>query len=137
MTNLQIVPQSVEQVSKILPQLVALFHLVIYKRFEGLSNFHAPEFQSNASEFHVILRNLNYGGDGIMDEKGFLKADKGTEKEFLKAQRMIYKMISSNPGITTAEMVANIGVSDRQVRFVCANNKSLTLHMILRMCLIR
>ena len=55
-----------------------------------------------------------------MDGKGFLKADKGTEKEFLKAQRMIYKMISSNPGITTAEMVANIGVSDRQVRFVCA-----------------
>ena len=98
-----------------------------YKRFEVLHNFHAPEFQSNASEFHVTLWNLNYGSNGVIDEKEFLKADKGTEKEFLKednkfrkeflkAQRMIYKMISSNPGITISEMAANIGVSDRQVR---------------------
>ena len=98
-----------------------------YKRFERLSNFHAPEFQSNASEFHVILWNLNYGNDGVMSEKEFLKEVSGTEKEFLKednkfrkeflkAQRMIYKMISSNPGITIAEMATNIGVSDRQVR---------------------
>ena len=98
-----------------------------YKRFEGLHNFHATEFQSNASEFHVTLWNLNYGSDGVMEGKEFLKADKGTEKEFLKednkfrkeflkAQRMIYKMISSNPGTTIAEMAANIGVSDRQVR---------------------
>ncbi len=98
-----------------------------YKRFEGLHNFHAPKFLSNASEFHVTLWNLNYGNDGIIDGKEFLKADKGTEKEFLKednkfrkeflkAQRIIYKLISSNPGITIAEMAANIGVSDRQVR---------------------
>ena len=76
-----------------------------YKRFEGLPHYHAPEFQSNASEFHVILWNLNYGSDGVVDDK-----------EFLKAQRMIYKMISSNPGTTITEMAANIGVSDRQVR---------------------
>ena len=98
-----------------------------YKRFENLPNYHIPEFQSNASEFHVILWNLNYGSDGIMNEKEFLKGVSVTEKEFLKednkfrkeflkAQRIIYKMISSNPGITIAEMAANIGVSDRQVR---------------------
>lgn len=98
-----------------------------YKRFEGLHNFHVPEFQSNASEFHVILWNLNYGSNAVLDEKEFLKVDIGTEKEFLKednkfrkeflkAQRIIYKLISSNPGITIVEMAANIGVSDRQVR---------------------
>lgn len=87
-----------------------------YKRFEVLHNFHAPEFQSNASEFHVILWNLNYGSNGVMDEKEFLKEDNKFRKEFLKAQRIIYKLISSNPGITIAEMAANIGVSDRQVR---------------------
>ena len=98
-----------------------------YKRFERLPEYHAPEFQSNASEFHVTLWNLNYGSDGVMNEKEFLKEVGGTEKEFLKednkfrkeflkAQRMIYKMISSNPGITIAEMAVNIGVSDRQVR---------------------
>ena len=109
-----------------------------YKRFERQLEYHAPEFQSNASEFHVTLWNLNYGSDGVMNEKEFLKEVSGTEKEFLKevsgtekeflkednkfrkeflkAQRMIYKMISSNPGITIVEMAANIGVSDRQVR---------------------
>lgn len=75
----------------------------------------------------MIVWNLNYGGNGVMDEKEFLKEDIGTEKEFLKednklreeflkAQRMIYILISSNPGITIAEMAENIGVSDRQVR---------------------
>lgn len=61
----------------------------------------------------MILWNLNYG---VMDEKEFLKEDNKFRKEFLKAQRIIYKLISSNPGITIAEMAANIGVSDRQVR---------------------
>ena len=87
-----------------------------YKRLEGLHNFHVPEFQSNASEFHVTLWNLNYGSNSVIDEKEFLKVDNKFRKEFLKAQRMIYKMISSNQGITIAEMAVNIGVSDRQVR---------------------
>lgn len=110
-----------------------------YKRFEHLPNYHIPEFQSNASEFHVTLWNLNYGcgvivkDDANEDEqfaknrkeflkevigtkKEFLKEDTKFRKEFLKAQRMIYKMISSDPEITIAEMSMNIGVSDRQVR---------------------
>ena len=40
-----------------------------YKRFERLPNYHIPEFQSNASEFHVVLWNLNYGSDSVIDEK--------------------------------------------------------------------
>lgn len=98
-----------------------------YKRFERRSNYHIPEFQSNASEFHVVLWNLNYVSDSIIYEKEFqkdvigmgkefLKGNNKFRKEFLKAQRMIYKMISANPGITIAEMAVNIGVSDRQVR---------------------
>lgn len=87
-----------------------------YKRFERLHNYHIPEFQSNASEFHVVLWNLNYGSDSVIDEKEFLKENYKFRKEFLKAKRMIYKMISVNPGITIAEMAVNIGVSDRQVR---------------------
>jgi len=98
-----------------------------YKRFECLSNYYVPVFQSNASEFHVTLWNLNYGCGSVIDKKEFLKEVIGTEneflkennkfrKEFLKAQRMIYKMISANSGITIAEMAVNIGISDRQVR---------------------
>ena len=98
-----------------------------YKRFEGVKISHIPEFRSNASEFHVILWNLNHAEDDVKEEKGFLKEVSGTEKEFLKednkfrkeflkAQRIIYKMVSSDPEITIAEMAENIGVSDRQVR---------------------
>jgi predicted HTH transcriptional regulator len=51
-----------------------------YKRFERMPDYHTPEFQSNESEFHVTLWNLNYGSDGVMDEKEFLKEVSGTEK---------------------------------------------------------
>ncbi len=97
-----------------------------YKQYQHLIKCHVPEFQSNASEFHVVLWNLNYGDDGISGkeftkevigtEKEFLKGNNKFRKEFLKAQRVIYKMISANPRITIAEMSVTIGVSDRQVR---------------------
>lgn len=55
-----------------------------YKRFERLTNYNIPEFQSNASEFHVTLWNLNYGSDSVTDEKEFLKENNKFRKEFTK-----------------------------------------------------
>lgn len=37
-------------------------------------------------------------------------------KEFLSAQRGIYKLISSNPHITIVDMAEKLGVSDRQIK---------------------
>lgn len=45
-----------------------------YKRFENLENYHAPEFNSNASEFHVTMWNLNYGIDVIKERCNVIKA---------------------------------------------------------------
>ena len=45
-----------------------------YKRFENLEHYHAPEFNSNASEFHVTLWNLNYGIDVIKESPNVIKA---------------------------------------------------------------
>lgn len=45
-----------------------------YKRFEKLENYHAPEFISNASEFHVTLWNLNYDMNVIKDDPHVVKA---------------------------------------------------------------
>ena len=110
-----------------------------YKKFERLPNFHAPEFHSNASEFHVVLWNLNYGKDGVTDEKVFLKEVSGTEKEFVKengevfvkefvkgpskfakefvkASRQIYKLISQNPQINAVQMAESMRLSARQVQ---------------------
>lgn len=100
-----------------------------YKRFEGLQNFHAPEFQSNASEFHVILWNLNFKNEiiGEVTPNGtpliqeFVKENgevfvKEFAKEFAKASRQIYKLISQNPQINAVQMAKSMGLSSRQVQ---------------------
>ena len=101
-----------------LPSNYRFEDMAFTKLRSSITNFFSRlgQIQSNASEFHVILWNLNYVSNGAINEKEFLKEDNKFRKEFLKAQRMIYKMISSNPGVTIAEMAVNIGVSDRQVR---------------------
>ena len=99
-----------------------------YSRFESLKEYHAPEFSSNASEFHVTLWNLNYGTDVVKDAandtadvtkefvKGFVKEPPQFTKEFVKAQRRIYKLISTNPQINITAIAENLGVSTRQVQ---------------------
>ena len=109
-----------------------------YKRFEGLPNFHVPEFQSNASEFHVTLWNLNYTCNGTVKEDAnyegefankpeqFVNPKEGfanrpeqfakSRKEFLKASRQIYNIISTNSQITTAQMAEKMKISQRQVQ---------------------
>ena len=116
-----------------------------YKRFETLENYHAPEFSSNATEFHVTLWNLNYGVDVVKDNPHVIKeannvvkdvvketddvvkdvvketddvvkGKANVTKEFAKAQRQIYKLISQMPQISAAQMSENMGVSLRQVQ---------------------
>ena len=122
-----------------------------YKQYEHLTNYHAPEFNSNSSEFHVTLWNLNYveekereflkGPNEFLKEKEeflkgpneFLKEKEEIlkdEKEFLKVKRMIYKMVSTNPQITVAKMSVTIGLSDRQVRKYI--KKMTDLNLIIR-----
>ena len=102
-----------------------------YKRFETLENYRAPEFRSNATEFHVTLWNLNYGRDVVKDvakeandvvkdvakEAGdVVKGKANVTKEFAKAQRQIYKLISQMPQISASQMSENMGISLRQVQ---------------------
>lgn len=107
-----------------------------YRRYEHLSDYHAPAFTSNASEFHVTLWNLNYKGE-IMEEltpdnipliqefvkdngevvvKEFVKEPSKFAKEFIKASRQIYKLISQNPQISAVQMGESMGLSPRQVQ---------------------
>lgn len=107
-----------------------------YKSYEHLADYHAPEFTSNASEFHVTLWNLNFedevigeftpGGSPLIQEfvkesvevfaKEFVKEPPKFAKEFVKASRQIYKLISQNPQINAVQMAENIGLSTRQVQ---------------------
>ena len=104
-----------------------------YRRYEHFSDYHAPAFTSNASEFHVTLWNLNYDGNDnstttdktsqevefikgpIEFTKEFIKGPVEFTKEFIKARRQIYKLISMNPKVNTIQMADSIGLSTRQV----------------------
>lgn len=70
--------------------------------------------------------NLNYDGsdnittrDGASQELVFTKEPveftKEFIKEFIKASRQIYKLISMNPKVSTAQMADSMGLSTRQV----------------------
>ena len=99
-----------------------------YNRFESLKEYRAPEFNSNATEFHVTLWNLNYGTDVVKDVanytsdvtkefvKEFVKGTPKFAKEFVKASRKIYKLISQNPHVSAAQIAESIGLSTRQVQ---------------------
>ncbi len=115
-----------------------------YRRYKRLSDYHAPEFTSNASEFHVTLWNLNFEGNDnntptdkesqevefikepieftkefikepIEFTKEFIKEPIEFTKEFIKASRQIYKLISMNPKVSTVQMADSMGLSTRQV----------------------
>ena len=107
-----------------------------YKSYEHLASYHAPEFISNASEFHVTLWNLNFKdkvtgeitpsgsplmqelvkGNGEVDVKEFVKEPSRFAKEFVKASRQIYKLISQNPQIRAGQTAESIGLSTRQIQ---------------------
>lgn len=99
-----------------------------------MKSYHTPEFSSNASEFHATLWNLNYEADAVKEfvkeDAKFVKEDAKFTKEFIKAQRMIYKLISEQPHSSAAMMAEKIGVSSRQVQKYL---KQLSdLHLIVR-----
>lgn len=105
-----------------------------YRRYEHFSDYHAPAFTSNASEFHVTLWNLNYDGNDnstttdktsqevefikgpIEFTKEFIKGPSKFAKEFVKASRQIYKLISQNPHISAIQMSESMDLSPRQVQ---------------------
>lgn len=94
-----------------------------YKHFEKFPGYKAPEFKSNSGEFHVTLWNLNYDEKQFAnDSKEFANEKKETakevkqRKEFVKAKRAIYKLITSNPKVTTAQIADKLNVSTRQVQ---------------------
>lgn len=121
-----------------------------YKQYEHLVDFHMPEFSSNASEFHVTLWNLNFDdriigeitsdsiplieeirkNDGEVFTKEFIKESIGFTKEFTKASRHIYKLVSMNPQISIAKMAESMGLSTRQVQKYL--NRLQELHKVAR-----
>lgn len=95
-----------------------------YKQYQRLAKCHVPEFTSDASEFHVTLWNLNFENDIIGEitpngtplTKEFVKEPSKFAKEFVKASRQIYKLISRNPQISAVQMSESMGLSTRQVQ---------------------
>ena len=53
----------------------------------------------------------------------FIKEPVKFTKEFIKAGRQIYKLISTNPKVSTIQMADSMGLSTRQVRHRFILNK--------------
>lgn len=87
-----------------------------YKQYEHLTKFRAPEFRSNATEFHIVLWNLNYQSDReeIVDDCEI--EDSRAAKEFAKARRQVYMYIQRDPHMSATQMAGEIGVSVRQMQ---------------------
>lgn len=51
-----------------------------YKQYDHLVKCHAPEFTSDASEFHVTLWNLNYGKEFANKDERFANDRKRVPK---------------------------------------------------------
>ena len=93
---------------------------------------HFSQFRSDFSEFHVLLRNLNYdvnhqaeanvkfGKEFVKGQnefgKKFVKEELEQTKEFLRASRLIYKFISQSPQVTANEIAQQLNLSERQVQ---------------------
>lgn len=113
-----------------------MFVPLMFIGFNGAVCLSILQFFCLKIEFHVKLWNLNYG-DGIIGEitpdgkplieefvkgngevvvKEFVKDSSKFAKEFVKAGRQIYKLISQNPQINAVQMAENMGLSTRQVQ---------------------
>ena len=75
-----------------------------YRRYKRLSDYHAPEFTSNASEFHVTLWNLNFEGN----DNNTPTDKESQEVEFIKEPIEFTK-------VSTVQMADSMGLSTRQV----------------------
>ena len=67
------------------------------------------EFANSEKQFANDIKEF------VNSEKQFAN-DTKFRKEFVKAQRVIYKLISSNPKVTTAQIAEKLNVSIRQVQ---------------------
>ena len=54
--------------------------------------------------------------NGKVDVKEFVKEPSKFAKEFVKASRQIYKLISQKPQISAGQMAESIGLSTRQIQ---------------------
>ena len=58
-----------------------------YKHFEKISGYKAPNFNSNAGEFHVTLWNLNYISDDAKEFANDTKQFANSEKQFANSEK--------------------------------------------------
>jgi len=106
-----------------------------YARFESLKEYHAPEFRSNATEFHITLWNLNYGTDIVKDVadnasdvvKESTPFTKDFTKEFTKAQRRIYRLISMNPKVNIDTIAEELSFLHGRSRHISSALPTCTL----------
>ncbi|MCD8288271.1 MAG: winged helix-turn-helix transcriptional regulator [Porphyromonadaceae bacterium] len=85
-----------------------------YQCYDHLLKCRMPEFRSDSDEFHVTLFNQGYQ-DNVEPPLSQSEESLKERKEFAKATREIYKLVSRNPKVTIEAMSKSLGLSKRQI----------------------
>ena len=75
-------------------------------------------YDSLLSPYRMEDMYVNYSNSkgGMSEDTRFVKEPQVFAKEFVKARRQIYSLISQNPRVTTAQMSEIMGLSTRQIQ---------------------
>ena len=76
----------------------------------------SKEFANSEKEFANDTKQFANSEKEFANEKKETAKEVKQRKEFVKAKRAIYKLITSNPKVTTAQMADKLNVSTRQVQ---------------------
>ena len=76
----------------------------------------SKEFGNSEKEFANDTKQFANSEKEFANEKKETAKEVKQRKEFVKAKRAIYKLITSNPKVTTAQMADKLNVSTRQVQ---------------------
>ena len=76
----------------------------------------SKEFANSEKEFANDTKQFANSEKEFANEKKETAKEAKQRKEFVKAKRAIYKLITSNPKVTTAQMADKLNVSTRQVQ---------------------
>ena len=76
----------------------------------------SKEFANDSKEFANDTKEFANSEKQFANEKKETAKEVKQRKEFVKAKRAIYKLITSNPKVTTAQIADKLNVSTRQVQ---------------------
>lgn len=85
----------------------------------GYTDAFKPQFYSNRSAFHVVLKNMNYSPASHDDANGDRVSIRVSDRVSIRVndiQKSIIAAMRTNPRVTANELSSSLGITERNVR---------------------